>query len=314
MLYLTESDVRRFLPINDCISQMRTAFADLAAGKAINQPRRRLVLPTRSTLHYMAAANGVYFGAKIYSTNPKSGARFLLLLYRAEDGAPLALLEADYLGQIRTGATSGLATDLLARPDAETAAIVGSGFQARSQLEALASVRRLRRVRVWSRSAEKRQAFAVETSAQLGLAVEATDSAEQAIQGADIVTTATNSAEPVLESAWVADGAHVNAMGSNRAQRRELPPDLLRRAAPLVVDSVEQSRMESGDLLLANFLPEEWMRVVELEDVVSGQHGRRHPEDITIFKSNGLAVEDVAAAGLVYERAVEAGTGSAVHS
>ncbi len=311
MLYITEAQVREALPMADCIGLMRTVFARLAAGEALNQPRRRLILPTRSALHYMAGSDGRYFGAKVYATNPKHGAHFLFLLYRAEDAAPLAIIEANALGQIRTGAASGLATSLLARPDARTLGVIGSGFQACTQLEAmLAAAPTIERVRVWSRSGEKRQAFAREAAAKFGKPVEAVETAEEAVRGADILVTATNSAEPVLESGWVAPGAHINAMGSNQARRRELPADLVARAGLIAVDSVEQSRMESGDLLLAfqdGALQEEaWRRVIELQDVVAGRAGRQTSEEITLFKSNGLAVEDVIAAGLVYERSAQA--------
>ena len=181
----------------DCIGLMRTVFARLAAGEALNQPRRRLILPTRSTLHYMAGSDGRYFGAKIYASHPQHGAHFLFLLYRAEDAAPLATIEANALGQIRTGAASGLVTSLLARPDARTLAIIGSGFQARTQLEAMLVAASIERVRVWSRSPEKSEAFAREAAEQFGKPVEAVPSAEEAVRGADILVTATNSADPV---------------------------------------------------------------------------------------------------------------------
>lgn len=301
MLYLTEAQVRQALPMAECIGLMRSVFDRLAAGEAINQPRRRLILPTRSVLHYMAGSDGRYFGAKIYASNPKHGANFLFLLYRAEDAAPLAIIEANALGQIRTGAASGMATSLLARPDSRTLAIIGSGFQARTQLEAMLAAAPIEHVRVWSRSPEKSAAFAREASAQFGKPVEAVPSAEEAVRGADILVTATNSADPVVDSDWVSPGTHINAMGSNQARRRELPAGLVARTGLIVVDNVEQSRMESGDLILA-FQEEDWQRVVELQDVVTGKHCRQDAEEITLFKSIGLAVEDVIAAGWVYER------------
>jgi len=306
MLFLTEAEVRRFLPMRECIGLMRSAFARLATGEALNQPRRRLILPAGSALHYMAGAEGRYFGAKVYATNPRYPAHFWFLLFGAEDAAPLAVMEANALGQIRTGAASGLATSLLARGDAHTLGIIGSGFQARTQLEAMLAVASLERVRVWSRSEEKREAFARECSREFDAPVEAVGSAEEAVRGADILVTATNAAAPVLEAGWVAPATHINAMGSNQARRRELPAELVRRAGLIVVDSLEQSRMESGDLLLA-FEEQDWKRVVELQGVVAGHAHREDPGQITIFKSNGLAVEDVAAAGLVYERALAAG-------
>ena len=167
-LYLTEADVERLLPMGECIALVRAAFARLARGEAINHPRRRLILPTRSALHYMAGADGAYYGIKVYSTNPGHEPHFRFLLYRAADAALLAILEASSLGQIRTGAASGLATDLLARPDARTLAVIGSGFQARAQVEAMLAVRRFERVRIWSRSAEKRESFAADCARVFG--------------------------------------------------------------------------------------------------------------------------------------------------
>ncbi len=314
MLYLTESDVRDLLSVADCISLMQTAFERLAAGQALNHPRRRLILPTSSVLHYMAGSDGDYFGAKIYSSHPKHGAHFLFLLYRAADATPLAILEANYLGQIRTGAVSGLATRYMAREDASTVAIIGSGFQARTQLEAILAVRRISEVRVWSRSADRRIVFAAETSGRWGAPVVAVETAERAVRGAGIIVTATYAKAPVLDDDWVAPGAHINAMGSNQAARREIPAELVHRAARIAVDSIEQSRMESGDLIMA-FEEKDWTgpRLVELHDIVTQRApGRTTPDEITLFKSNGLAVEDVTAAGFVYERALASGRGRPV--
>ena len=305
-LYLTEADITRLLPMGECIALVRAAFVRLGRGEAINHPRRRLILPTRSALHYMAGADGGYYGIKVYSTNPGHEPHFRVLLYRAADAALLAILEANSLGQIRTGAASGLATDLLARPDARTLAVIGSGFQARAQMEAILAVRRFERIRVWSRLKERRERFAADCTRAFGVAVDAASDAEDAVRGADVLVTATSSATPVVASEWVADGAHVNAMGSNQAKRREIPSQLVDRAGLIVVDSCEQSRMESGDLLLA--LDEQgWGRVVELQELVAGRPGRTSAGEVTIFKSNGLAIEDVGAAGYVYERAIEEG-------
>lgn len=305
MLFFAESDVRRLLPMDRAIEVLRRALVDLAAGQAQNQPRRRLVLPNGAMLHSMAGAFGPYFGTKIYSTHPRHGAHFLFVLYRAEDGVPLALFEANYLGQIRTGAASGLATDLLAPPDAGSVALIGAGFQARSQLEAVLKVRPARSVRVWSRTQDRLRDFVRECSQAFAAPIQAAGSAEEAVRGAEVIVTATNSRDPVLDDGWVAPGTHVNAIGSNHPMRRELPGELVRRAALVAVDSIEQARIESGDLLLA-FQPADWQssRLVELQDVASGSVSRPgSPDAITIFKSNGLGVEDVAAAGYVYESA-----------
>ncbi|HKW98523.1 MAG TPA: ornithine cyclodeaminase family protein [Bryobacteraceae bacterium] len=317
MLYFTEADVREMLSMQEAIRLMDTAFKRLAAGEAINQPRRRLILPSGSVLHYMAASDGKYFGTKIYSTHARHGAHFLFLLYRAEDAEPLAIFEANFLGQIRTGAASGLATRYMARPDGDTLGIIGSGFQARSQLEAMLAVKSFREVKVWSRNAQKRAAFAKECSSKFQTGIEAVESAREAVRNATVVVTATNAKEPVVEAGWIPPGAHINAMGSNQASRRELPTELIRRADWIAVDSIEQARMESGDLILA--LDEAgWKdpKLMELKDVVAaGQARKRTHAEITIFKSNGLAVEDVTCAGYVYERGLTEGRGArALHS
>lgn len=300
MKTITEQDVLRLLPMAEAIRLVRESFAGLADGTAQNQPRRRLVLPTGAVLHQLSGSFGGYFGAKIYSTHVKHGAWFTVLLYEAATGKPLANIEANHLGQIRTGAATGVATDLLARRDARVLGVIGTGFQARTQIDAVRAVRDIAEVRVWSRNAERRAAFADETRAR------ATETAEEAIRGADIVVTATFAKEPVLDAAWIAPGTHVNAIGSNNPQRREIPAELVERAALIAVDSVDQARIESGDLLLAwQDTPERWQtdaRLIEMSEAAAGRRGRTNDADVTIFKSNGLGVQDVAVGGYVFER------------
>jgi ornithine cyclodeaminase/alanine dehydrogenase-like protein (mu-crystallin family) len=300
MLFLTDEEVSSLLPMAEAIRLMRLAFEALAAGTAQNQTRRRLILPTGSVLHSLAGAYGNYFGTKFYSTNPKHGAHFLFALYDAATAQPLALMQANYLGQIRTGAASGYATDLLANPDASILGIIGSGFQARSQWEAIRAVRPIREVRVWSRDPAKRAKFAEECGA-----TEA-GSAQEAVRGAHIVATATNAKDPVLDDSWIHPGTYINAMGSNIANRRELPGELVRRAGLVAVDSLEQARIEAGDLLLAN----SWDNVVELQTVSRNYD----PKGITIFKSLGLGLEDVAAGGYVYQQARQKRVGRPLYS
>lgn len=311
-LYLAENDVLACLPMSKAVDLVEDAFRRLADGTAVNQPRRRVILPTGSVLHYMAAGLPEYFGLKAYSVNAKTGAHFEVLLYRSSDGLPLATLEANHLGQIRTGAATGVATKHLARADASIAAIIGSGFQARTQLEAVATVRQLREVRVWSRKKEKREEFARRCATDFSLSVRAAETAKECVEGAHIVVTATSSREPVFEAAWISPGTHVNGVGSNWAQRRELPAELLfDRAALVAVDSVEVAKIESGDLLIP--LAERGLGAfpaIELSGIVAGKiPGRTSADQITVFKSNGLAVEDVAVAGHVYEDAVRRGFG-----
>jgi len=308
VLFLREQEVRELLPMAKAVELMRNMFGELRAGAAQNQPRRRMYLPTGSVLHSMAGACGKYYGTKIYSTNARvRTAEFLFWLLDAETAKPLALMEANWWGQIRPGAASAYATDLLSPPSANRMGVIGAGFQARSQVEAVAAVRALREVRVWSRQESNRMRFAEEVSKSLGIACVAAASAEDAVAGMPIVTTATWSKDPVVESAWIADGAVVNAMGSNNPERRELPAELIARAGRIVVDSLEVARIEAGDLLLA-WSAEEWSttRLMELKDLSAGERPRG---DVAIFKSNGMGVEDVAVSGWVYEQALGSGLG-----
>jgi len=214
----------------------------------------------------------------------------ITLLYDAKTGKPIAYMEANNLGMIRTGAASGYATDLLAASDASVVGMIGSGWQARGQVEAMRAVRPIQEIRVWSRNAENARRFAEEFDCR------AVESAEAAVRDAPIVVTATSSKDPVLESNWIQPGTLINAMGSNVANRREIPEDLMRAAGRVVVDDLEQARIEAGDIILAN----SWANVVELKNVERGHD----PGHVTIFESLGIAVEDVAAAAYVYEQAV----------
>ena len=299
--------------MKDALSIVRGVFADLASGAAKNQARRRLSLPSGAVLHSLAGATGNYFGTKIYSTHPKFGAHFLVMLYDGATGKPISILEANHLGQIRTGAATGVATDLLAAPGADKVGVIGSGFQARTQLEAILGMRVVQRVRVWSRDPGKRDRFARQCSQDFGINVEAAASAQQAVEDASIVVTATFAKDPVIEAGWISEGTHINAIGSNNAQRREIPAELLERASVVAVDSIEQARLESGDLLLA-WPAETWAskNVVELQQVVARKAGRTSRGQITIFKSNGLGLQDVAVAAHVYEQAISTGAGQSI--
>ena len=301
MLFLTEDEVRELLPMTEAIRRTRLAFEALARGDAQSQPRRRLQLKTGSMLHQVPGAYGNYFGMKFYSTNPKAGvADFLFALYDAATARPLALMQANWLGQIRTGAASGYATDLMANPEADTLGIIGAGFQAKSQVDAIRTVRPIKTVRVYSRKSEKREKFAAEMNATVAA------SAEEAIRGAHIVVTATWAKDPVIEDAWIGPGTHVNAVGSNATNRRELPEALVRRADLIAVDALDAAKNEAGDLII----PDQWSNVVELHTVKRGWS----PEKVTIFKSVGLGMEDVAVGSYVYEQAVARKIGKPLYS
>jgi ornithine cyclodeaminase len=236
-----------------------------------------------------------------------------VLLFEAEHGSPVALIDAIAITAIRTAAVSGLATRLLARPDAADLAIIGSGTQARSHLEAMGAVRSLRRVRAWSPHRERLDAF-VADAAEAGVTVEAAPDARSAVEDADMLCTVTAASMPVVEGAWLADGAHINAVGSSQPANRELDNEAVRRAR-LFVDRRESTRNEAGDYLIPlreGAIGEDHI-VAEIGEVAAGMaDGRRSPEEITLFKSLGLAIEDLAAARWIHQRALETGAGTPV--
>ncbi|MDE3179886.1 MAG: ornithine cyclodeaminase family protein [Acidobacteriota bacterium] len=310
MLFLTESDVLDLLPMDLAIERVEAAFR-AQQGAAVNEPRKRIFLPGVS-LHYMAAAlpGENLMGLKIYSVS-RGFFRFVVLLFDAQGGELLAFIEADQLGRIRTGAASGVAAKYLSRADSATAGVIGSGRQARTQLAAIVRVRKIRTALVYSPQQDHRDGFAREMSKQLGIEVRPAESAEAAVRFGDIVVTATNSSGPVLSSEWLNAGAHVSAVGANMENRREVDDDLLDRAEVIAVDSSAQARIEAGDLIQGFALaPAQWERVAEMWEIIAGtRQGRTTSEDVTLFKSTGIALWDVAAAGAVYRRAIELGRG-----
>jgi len=314
-LHLTEADVKKLLTMQLALEAVEDSFRRLADGSAVNHPRRRLKMIGRGLLNYMAAsdATGGYMGLKIYTVSP-NGVRFLAPLFSANSGELLALIEADFLGQMRTGAASGVATRFMARQDARSVGIIGTGLQARTQLAAVSAVRRLESVRAFGRDPERRKKFANEMTQRIGVGVTPVSSAQEAIKGADIVITSTTSKEPVLEGQWLEPGMHINAIGVNFADKRELDSDAVRRCDVIAADSREQSKIESGELIQAfGENGPEWDRVHDLAEIVAGKFpGRTSRDQITLFKSNGLAIEDIVVAGRIYEMARERGIGKDV--
>ena len=314
-LLLAEADVRSLLTMPIALEIVEESLRQQGNGELILHPRRRVKLPDNSLLHYMAAADPVhgYIGMKLY-TVAHGVARFVIPLFRSATGEMAALIEADALGQLRTDAASGVATKYLANANARTACIIGTGYQARTQLEAIAAVRRLRSVRAFGRDAERREKFCREMTERIGVAVEPMNSGEEAVRGADIVITATSATKVVLEGAWLVPGMHINAMGANWPQKRELDASAVSRADKIVVDSIEQSKMEAGDLIQAfGEDAARWTAVQELSQIVAGKVPARDSVDqITLFKSNGIATWDLAAAARVYEMAVARGMGKSI--
>lgn len=318
---LTEADVASLLPPADLIDAMGTALTKFSAGEVLQPVRTVLsVGPQKAFFGLMPAfvAEPPQLGAKIVTVFGDNHRRGLpshmatILLLDPDTGALIALMDGRYITEARTAAVSAVSARHMARPGAATLAILGSGVQARSHLEMLALVRPLREVRVWSPRATSRERFVAEVQPHSAAAVSAAPTAEAAVRGADLIVVVTSSPTPVLDSAWVTPGAHVMAVGACRPDQREMDPALVARAR-LVVDSRAAALVESGDIAMAiaegRFTAAHVLG--ELGDVVCGTlMARQSPDDITIFKSLGLAVEDVAAADLVYRRAVAAGTGT----
>ena len=315
-LYLTEADVARLVTVKDAIAVLEETFALWHDPGTTNLPRQRAKLAAGS-LNLMGAAceKKNIFGLKAYFAG-KGGARYHVLLYAGDGSGLMAMIEADLLGALRTGAASGLATKLLANRDAKTLAVIGSGKQARTQVAAVCAVRPIRSVRVYSPSREHRTAFAFAVADELGVETEPVASGDACVAGADVVVTITKSATPVCRGEWLSDGAHVNAAGANAGDRREVDEATVLRAAVRATDHRAQAQIEAGefrDLVAAGKLA--WNDVAELGDLVLGKaRGRTAASEITLFKSLGLALEDIAFAELIYRRALEAKVGQRLAS
>src|SRR5438552_4020286 len=311
ILLLSEDDVRRVLTMEMALDAVEDGLRKMALDEVQNIPRSRCQTD-HAMLHVMSAAAKSlgFLGYKIYGTSQK-GHHFQVGLYDGRTGALLALLQADYLGQIRTGAASGVATEYMARPDASEVGLFGSGKQARTQLQAICSVRKIRRVQVYSPNDEHRRRFAAEMREVCQVEVEPVPRPEMAAEDKDIIITATNSREPVLNGHWIAEGTHINAIGSNFLGKAEIDDVAVRRCESIVVDSKDQARLEAGDFVQA--LEEgsiHWADVHELGQVIVGRYtGRAHQHDVTLFKSLGIAIEDIAVAARVYAAAQAAGIG-----
>jgi ornithine cyclodeaminase/alanine dehydrogenase-like protein (mu-crystallin family) len=286
----------------ECVEE---SFRQLAFGKAAHQPRRR-VSAGGTTLHVLSAGAQYlgYIGFKSYVTS-REGARFQFMLINAETNSTVAIIDASLLGQMRTGATTGVATKYMARPDAAIVGCFGTGFQARSQLKAVCSVRRIERIEVYGRDGDRRRKFAEEMAEYCSVPTSAVHSPEEAAAEKDIVICATSAKTPLFDGHVLEEGTHVNAVGSNYLSKAEIDVTTIRRADHIVCDSLEACQLEAGDFVPAledgSFA---WSRVRELSDVVVDREtGRALAEDITLFKSVGLGLEDLAVAVKVFERA-----------
>jgi len=314
VLLLTEDDVRQVLTMEMALEAVEDGLRKLALDEATNIPRAR-TQTDHATQHVMSAAAkslGV-MGYKAY-TSSRKGTHFHVAIFDGKTGALQALMQADYLGQMRTGAASGVASEYMARMDASEVGLFGSGKQARTQLIAVCKVRKIRRVQVYSLNEERRRHFADEMSRVCDTEIEPVPRPEMAAEDKDIIITATNSREPVLNGHWIAEGTHINAIGSNFIGKAEIDAVAVRRCESIVVDSKDQARIEAGDFVQ----PLEdgsihWVDIHELGQVIVGRYtGRAHPQDVTLFKSLGIAIEDIAVAAKVYAKAQAARIGKEI--
>jgi ornithine cyclodeaminase/alanine dehydrogenase-like protein (mu-crystallin family) len=311
VLHLTEDEVMNLLTMDMAIEAVEVGLRKMALEEAFNVPRSRCQTD-HTMLHVLPAAAktlGV-IGYKAYVTS-RSATRFHVTIYDGKTGEMLSIMQADYLGQVRTGAASAVATKHLARKEASTVGIFGSGKQARTQLLGVSRVRNLTRAVVYSPNEDRRTSFAKELSTECGFEVVPAKTPEEAARGLDVICTATKSREPVLFGAWLSPGQHINAAGSNFLGKAEIDVEVVKRSNVVIIDNKDQGRLEAGDLVAA--LDQgvlEWTDITELGRVVAMRSaGRQSAEDITLFKSLGIGLEDIAVAIRVYHKAKEAGVG-----
>lgn len=310
-LYITEDDVRSLMDMEKSILITHKVFKELAAGRAKNEPRQRVKAPG-IILHTMSAASEYlgYVGWKAYTTT-RDAAQFHVAIYDQETGEMRALIEGDFLGQLRTGAASGVATEYMARPDSKVVGLFGTGLQARTQLQAVCLTRKIEFVSVYSRNFENCSKFAEEMIELCDVEVTASHSPDETAAEKDIVICATNSKTPLFDGRVLDEGTHLNVIGSNHRTRREIDRTTIKRADVIVCDDVEQCKIEAGDFMQpVDEGITDWRLMHNLCEIVAEREtGRATDDQVTLFKSVGLAVEDIAMGVKVYELALEEGLG-----
>jgi ornithine cyclodeaminase len=316
MLIINHSQVRELLSMKDCMGAVGEALSDLARGDGLQPLRSELVLPERDgVLAWMpgSLASGRPFGVKILSVMDKASQMGLdshqggVMIFDPVNGSPLALCEAGAITAVRTAAVSALATDKLARPDAAILAVLGAGTQARSHIEAMLFVRPIERIRMWNRTPATTERVAAESSELHGVPIEVAEDAASAVADADIICTTTSAREPIFKTEMLEPGMHLNAVGASVPSWREIDPGVV-PSVTLFTDRRESLANEAGEYISAvekGLIPA-GLVVPELGEVLNGDHpGRTSETEITLFRSLGLAVEDIASALLVYERAID---------
>ena len=313
-VFLTENDVRQVLTAEMALAGVESAHRDLALGQALDTPRQRSRLP-QTVLHILQGAlpaQGV-IGYKAYTSN-RSGNRFLVHLFDAASGRLKAVIEANYLGIMRTGAASGVAARWLARPDSTVAGVFGSGWQAEGHVQAICAAMPIELVKVFGRNPEKLVGFCARLSELTGRRVVAASNAEDVVRDADLVGTVTSAASPLFDADWLKPGVHINAAGSNALIRQELSEGAIRRCDVIAVDTVATALAEAGDLLpLLEKGRLQVRQLVELGEIIVGRHpGRSDAGQITLFESQGLAIQDLAVGLRVLEAALARGLGQEI--
>jgi ornithine cyclodeaminase/alanine dehydrogenase-like protein (mu-crystallin family) len=302
VLHVSEEQVRQVLKMEDCVAVIEDLFRHEAAGKAESRPTARV--------QGLQVKVGADYGAGVYGFKAYGNGGYLITIFDQEEGLQ-GLVDAHWLTQMRTGAVSAVATKFMARPEATTMGIIGTGREARTQMEATRLIRPLSHVKAFSRTPETREAFAAEMRQKYELDVQAVSSPEECVRDVDIITTITNTRDPVLFGAWIQDGVHINSVGATGLQRREIDEEVVARAAIVVVEQMEAAHAENGELVYAAEQGKlDWSRVLELKDVVTGALIRQKPSDVSLFSSFGVGHEDVVVGALALRKAREAGLGT----
>lgn len=314
VLYLNEDEVKQLIDMRESIDVLRNTFKQQGLNNVINNPRQR-VRTGKSMLHYLAGAlphMGV-MGYKAY-TSSREGLKFRVFLHDIDDGSLLSVMDANYMGMIRTGAVTGLATSYMSREDSSVLGVFGTGFQAEGQIKAVCEVRNIGEIKIYGRNEERKNRFCNIMADQLSADVIPVNDPDEVVEGSDIIVTATTSSSPVFEGKLLRDGTHINAIGGNFLFKREIDEKTVNASRIIAVESVEQCKIESGELVASaekgNIF---WDQIIELGDIVSGSiNGRYNENDITLFKSIGIAIEDICIAKCLYDKALERNTGKEI--
>lgn len=314
VLYLNEDEVKQLIGMRESIDVLRDTFNQQGLNNVINNPRQR-VRTGKSMLHYLAGALphlGV-MGYKAY-TSSREGLKFRVFLHNIDDGSLLSVMDGNYMGMIRTGAVTGLATSYMSREDSTVLGVFGTGFQAEGQINAVCEVRNIGKIKIYGRNEERKNSFCNNMADQLSADVIPVNDPDEVVEGSDIIVTATTSSSPVFEGKLLRDGTHINAIGGNFLFKREIDEKTVNASRIIAVESVEQCKIESGELVASAEKGKIfWDQIIELGDIVSGSiNGRYDENDITLFKSVGIAIEDICIAKCLYDKALEKNTGKEI--